>query len=267
MDQGEIVTQKLREPAAGSFEESMRYYRRKALVHFARTIALHRIALTGGEKLSRTYDLALKDLLERDGIGEQKGRLVEDMTKQALANLKTDFEFFIYKMLWSLTYFDIEKLVIELQANPDEVEKSVNGFNKAFDLVWGSGFTGTEEERSELASIVLPDKSLDRMREYSSRIFGFKLLDSEALRPEIDQVLVAIEVRHKIEHTNGRIDSKFVCNCRNRLKSTSWGDRESDMKEVGNKVSISNKDVLATYSALVAVVNRLTNEIKRLPIG
>ena len=62
MDKGEIVTQKLREPAAGSFEESMRYYRRKALVHFARTIALHRIALTGGEKLSRTYDLALKGM-------------------------------------------------------------------------------------------------------------------------------------------------------------------------------------------------------------
>ena len=102
------------------------------------------------------------------------------------------------------------------------------------------------------------------MRKYSSRILGFKLLDSEALRPEIDQVLVAIEVRHKIEYTNGRIDSKFVCNCRNRLKSTSWGDRESDMKEVGNKVSISTKDVLATYSALVAVVNHLTDEVLKL---
>ena len=57
------------------------------------------------ESLSPIYASTLRSLLKPHQLFGAEGRLREDLTKQALSNLKTDFEFFMYKTAWALTFF------------------------------------------------------------------------------------------------------------------------------------------------------------------
>jgi len=74
---------------------------------------------------------------------------------------------------------------------------------------------------------------------------------------------VAFEVRHKVEHTNGRVDQKFIDQCRERLANTSWADRPQ-LLQLGTAITITGIDVKKTYEAMTRQLEWLCARVKDL---
>jgi hypothetical protein len=63
--------------------------------------------------------------------------------------------------------------------------------------------------------------------------------------------VVAFEVRHLVEHCDGKPDSRFRDNVRNHRGGSTWGRRQD--LNAAEKVHVEDEDVAITYEAMLSV--------------
>ena len=125
--------------------------------------------------VAAAYDRQFKELLLRHGIVAREHRLQEDLTKQALMSLKTDFEFFLFRSSWALTYFKTEHVLGRLV----ELGSASNEDYRAVAAALGSAAlrheSCDEEMQTAVADALVPDMSLERIEHFLSSYFSIKL--------------------------------------------------------------------------------------------
>jgi len=244
-----------------TIEDQLDFYRAKCLIHLARAVALQTVGENADAATLDRYKRRLAELLPLQSLSDTEARMSEDITKRGLASLKTDFELYVYKVAWALTYFGSSHVLELLSKSPNRSP------TKEFPLVEGlviaaSKMPGDEAAGLVLADALVSDLSLDRTKSYLESVF--KLSFGKAPSPARHQVQLAFEVRHKIEHRNGYVDSKFVQATRKYIDRTSWADRKDVVSAVGAKIPIASVDLVATYESMKELVEWLHDESPRV---
>jgi hypothetical protein len=76
------------------------------------------------------------------------------------------------------------------------------------------------------------------------------------------QIYTAFEVRHLVEHRDGRIDREFVRKLAFMWIQSSWGKRGIPLEPL-EKVPVEEEDVIETHKAMLEATGLLTAEVLR----
>jgi hypothetical protein len=168
-----------------------------------------------------------------------------------LIALKADFELYLNRVLTVVWMAHFESLAAKAPARRDVslrelAEAAIQG---------GSG-------RDLVIDMVVPAHDLSRLvaslRE-ATDIRVPKDLPAFDFR-KWSQIQVAFEVRHLIEHRDGRIDSEFRTHVRHFWPNSSWG-RRGRLPSAPERITVDEADVVSTYEAMREAVRLVTDAL------
>jgi hypothetical protein len=74
------------------------------------------------------------------------------------------------------------------------------------------------------------------------------------------QICTAFEIRHLVEHNDGKVDNKFRSKLVGLWQHSTWGKREPSLERL-KKVVVEEEDVTETYKAMVDATGLLTEAV------
>ena len=74
------------------------------------------------------------------------------------------------------------------------------------------------------------------------------------------QIQVAFQVRHLVEHSDGKVDKQFVANVKHTWRNSTWGQCGPSVT-IGQKIGVNEQDVTATYEVMVEATTLLTQRL------
>jgi hypothetical protein len=236
------------------FRSSCAYYGEKCRKRLHRTklsrdLALDHLAEVLEAGGAARYEPLLSESLEPEERDAPRQKLVKVVVESQFLALKVNFEFFLNRMLYCLWSSQFEQLARRTRG---PLAKAVPLRDFALSL---SGEGGKEF----VIGRVVPAHGLDRMVECFQKTAGKSL--SNALNghdPALwAQIHSAFEVRHLIEHRNGRVDQRFIDEVASHAlwRKSSWSDLP-----LANQapVEVRAGDFDATCAAMVRAAEIIT---------
>ncbi len=167
-----------------------------------------------------------------------------------LLELKANFELYLAKLL-----------SLAVTSRPDDVLERARAAKLTITIpLWSVG--NVEACQSALERAFVPRHGLGRMATAVQQLTGVDLgralnagangrLERHQVWPQIRS---AFQVRHALEHNNGRIDSVFLDKVKPGLwRNSSWG-RRGEPLETGGKPDVCGPDVQDTQAAMLQAV-------------
>ncbi len=106
-------------------------------------------------------------------------------------------------------------------------------------------------------SKVAPDHGLEKLAGTLKKVSGIEL--SEKL-PLWSQICVAFEVRHLVEHLDGRVDAKFLRKVQKFWENSIWGKRSPSLDRL-KRITVEEGDIESTYRAMREAASLLTDAL------
>lgn len=117
--------------------------------------------------------------------------------------------------------------------------------------------------RARIADALVPVRGFVPLLKFLREFFDLKL-EVVVGDPHYSQVRVAFEIRHKFEHTNGKVDKRFVDEVKNIMGKTSWKDDAERLSTVGSKIEIRYGDVERTSESMTHFARKLAESVRKL---
>jgi hypothetical protein len=213
---------------------------------------LHRTALArklaSDHILSKSTDLSSYSALVEGAVGvpdeDIRGQLLFVVIKTNFLLLKVHFEFFISRIIHCVWDYHLDELVAKKVPPLGKTEQqSLQPFARA---------VSKGNPKEYLLRRIIPSHGLTRMEKSLKESTGLSL---PAIVNRSDslywpQIHSAFEVRHLVEHTNGRVDTEFHDEvCPSPLwRRSSWGKQKLN---VGDEIVIGDADFDATLNAML----------------
>jgi hypothetical protein len=178
--------------------------------------------------------------------------------KVHLASLKANFELFLNRLLSIVGRFHFR----------DAMTTTPRDKRMRFRDLAEAGNSGLDDSDicEFIISKVVPEHGLGEFRKVLKRTTGIDLVAALHQKNTSDwpQIYTAFEVRHLVEHRNGRVDRKFLAEVDQKLWSqSSWGRGGSGLPMLLEKVPVEEEDVIKTYEAMLGATRLLTAEVLR----
>jgi hypothetical protein len=235
--------------------ERLRHYGRKCEQHLTRVRLSHALSLTAVEGVTRTDDLALEELV-RGSFDESPpdmlgGKLRWGLNELHLGALKADFELFLNRILTEVWKADFLRLAIERTPKKNIRLKEL-----------AAAVAGGASGRECVVEAVVPKHGL---KELAEAIYKTTDIDLSENLPEYDfsrwsQVCVAFQVRHLIEHSDGKADSRFRNEVKKFWEHSTWGKRHPELDKV-DRLRVDAADVWSSYAAMRDAARLLANAL------
>jgi len=263
-----LVTAEIPKKDLRTFDDWLDHHVTKCRIHLARTMALHQVFQEPPHEHSaevtevgKLYRDILRELAHRDKNLGEPDKLQKDLTTQALTNLKTDFQYFANRVARVWTKYHLDVTLERLEQIPKNPWQS--RLNGVAPRRKGERSLRDDDSLNEFLDKLVPGGGLPNIQRYLGHSSELKLASLEAKTQH--QILVAFQVRNKYEHTNGKVDSKFVEDVEKIIGDTSWADWWKRMPDdpVGEKIPVRPKDVKHTYNEMVNAVDWLDEELRR----
>lgn len=240
-------------------EERLRYYGVKCVEHLNRVRLSHMLAVSAISTAASPLEPIVEHLL-RDSFDESTpphlhaSKLLRGLHEIHLVSLKANFELYLNRSLTAVWLSHLTSLVGRV---PSESSASLREIAAAI--------AGEDEPQSAAALEFIVDRIvpvhalglLVSALQNATDINAPKVLNQHdfQLWP---QLLVAFEVRHLLEHRDGKVDKKFQAKVGGLWSNSSWKDRHL---ETMTKVTLEAKDVEITHEAMVQASRLLTAEL------
>ena len=224
--------------------ERLRYYGRKCDQHLSRVRLSHVLASHSPEIDVAQLESSINELV-RASFEEAQPDLRDRKLRQGLHEvhlvaLKAEFELYLNRMLTVLWTAHFDSLAGKAPGKRDVslrelAEAAMHGVaSRDFVIqmvVPAHGLAALVGSLKEATDIELP-KDLPA--------YDFS---------QWSQIQLAFQVRHLIEHRDGRVDSDFRTHARKFWSNSSWGRRGS-MPGVLERITVEEVDVACTYGAM-----------------
>lgn len=197
--------------------------------------------------------LVAESIETTEANASQVRRKLEKIIVQShFLNLKVNFEFFLNRILHCLWSHQFEQLVRQTRNPLLKEEVPLRDVALALSAAGGGG-------KEFIIDTIVPAHGLDRMAECFKATTGITLpaafnAQSSKLWPQIHS---AFEVRHLIEHRNGKIDQRFLDQVAGRplWKNSSWSNFPVALHQ---SIEIRESDFEATWNAMIPAVQIIT---------
>jgi hypothetical protein len=180
--------------------------------------------------------------------------------------LKATFELFLYRLLSTVWTFHFTELVPTISG---DVHVSLHELAASFEQVTESSVSMPS---TFIIDKIVPEYGLPRFKTLLEKATDINLpdvLNGKDFRCW-PQIYTAFEVRHLVEHNDGKVDKKFRAKFRGNLaglwQRSTWGKREPSLERL-EKVVVEEEDVIETYTAMLNATSLLTEEVLRWSSG
>jgi hypothetical protein len=230
----------------------LRYYGKKCEQHLSRVRLSHLLALRGAhidapapdsgvDKLTRAaFDDSESDLLNT--------KLRRELHELHLMSLKSDFELYLNRVLTVLWTAHFAILVPKARSQ----QVALRDIGEA--AVQGISVLEFAIER------ILPTHGLNALADALTNATDIRLPDAAGAFSQWSQIRVAFEVRHLVEHRDGKVDADFRKHVDQFWANSTWGKRDPAVASVG-KIVVEEQDVVDTYGAMCNATQRLTDAL------
>jgi hypothetical protein len=235
------------------FRSKCNYYGDNCQQRLYRTQLSHELALRHlGEALNSGLGVELAPLLDKALSAKDRKeprlseKLVRIIVESHFLTLKVNFEYFLNRMLYCLWWWQFEQL-----AHRSRVKVP---------LRYGAHMLSNEEARERVIDSVIPRHGLGSLKD------SFKKVTDKSLPEELnarskglwDQINTAFEVRHLVEHCDGKVNEDF----RHHVKwqCSSWSDFPMSVPE---RIQVRRKDFDVTLGAMkqaAEIITTLTSD-------
>ncbi|HXM94203.1 MAG TPA: hypothetical protein VOA64_08120 [Candidatus Dormibacteraeota bacterium] len=238
------------------FSEQLTRYERKGREHLSRVRLSHVLALKTLQGVNSLLDEELKTDEELQGlVSKSFGSTTANKTKMRgilhdlhLVSLKANFELFLDRILVTIWKFHFDQLAafippaVSLRAEKRYPHDDCNRRD----------FIIENEE-------VVPPHGL-QLLEALTKVTNIhcKEVLSKSYWP---QIFTAFQVRHLVEHCDGKVDKTFRMKVDKFWRDSSWGRRQSQSLSELKKVVTEKEDVDETYAAMWESTELLSKEV------
>lgn len=237
--------------------ERLRYYGEKCAQHLNRGRLSHVLALRGvcldapslqskfQNLIRASYDEIKQDLLD--------GKLRHGLHELHLVSLKADFELYLNRVLTVLWTAHFDRLAQNAPKRPDVSLRDI-----ADATIQGA------TARDFVIEAVVPAHGLAALTDAVEQATGISV-PKDLIRTDFEysqwsQIRVAFEVRHLIEHRDGKVDCKFREHVEGFWDKSTWGKRDVEVTNL-QKVTVEEEDVVSTHSAMCKASRVLTDAL------
>jgi hypothetical protein len=207
-------------------------------------LALHYLDEVGDRGVGAQFAPLLQEALKPQDreLPRLHEKLVKIIVESHFLTLKVNFEYFLNRMLYCLWSWQFEQLA---RRSPTKLSLR--------DVVQALSDDGARER---LVDSLIPAHGLERLKD------SFKEATDKSLPVELDtrtaglwnQIDTAFEVRHLVEHCNGRVNQKFINKV--QWRQSSWRDfAVSDQAQI----EVRRKDFEETCAAMVGAAKIITD--------
>lgn len=234
--------------------QRIEHYGRKCEQHLNRDRLSHLLSLAAVETGRTSADARVGKLIrasfDESGLGDRDEKLRRGFHEIHLVSLKADFELYLNRVLsaiWTAHFASLANSVPEERRVPlQDVAQAIARHSEAIPAA-----------REFVIEQVVPRHGLTRLADALAETTGIdlrKLLNKQefTLWPQIQ---VAFEVRHLVEHRDGRVDKEFRSKVRKVWSNSTWS--RIDLERV-NKIIVEDRDVDRTHEAMVTACRTLT---------
>lgn len=228
--------------------ELIGYYSDRCREHLTRVRMSHYVGLSACRShlpAGRVHGLMVRSYGDRQPFPDPRGQLATTVHKVHLVALKTNFELYLNRLLWA--FWTTRFKLLAAQRNE---QRKVDLKDLANTL------QGEQEDRADavrdfLIDQIIPRHGLANLVEELRFASGRRLDDLILARnPRYwAQIEVTFEVRHLVEHRDGRIDRQFRSAVASRWPRTSWG-RRLDLGTI-SRIPVEGQDVVQAYRAMM----------------
>jgi hypothetical protein len=240
-----------------SAAERLRHYGRKCDQHLSRVRLSHLLALDGLRIDAAGLALHINDLV-RASFEEVQSDLRDMKLRRGLHEvhliaLKADFELYLNRVLtvvWTAHFASLADKA------PGKRDVSLRQLAEA--AVHGNA------GRDFVIQMVVPEHGLTALVGTLKEATGIELpRDLPAYDfAQWSQIQVAFDVRHLIEHRDGRVDSDFRAHVKKFWSNSSWGKRNR-LPDLLDRITVEEADVGYTYDAMRDAARLLTEALVR----
>ncbi len=225
-------------------------YRRKCEQHLRRTMVSHELAQKALEEVD-AVEFAEQHAGLFDG-GGSVDRLGEVLVKSHFVLLKVEFELFLHLLAleaWRVALMEHREGICDL--GKPAAKKLANTAPKLHVLL------PFDDVTEAICDAVVPRHGLTSLVEEMS-VVGLDIVRScNTAAPEVwPQIRTAFEVRHLIEHRNGRTDERFRKAVESLWPRSSWGRRNAELQGEA-QITVTESDLRATCDAMFLMLDSL----------
>jgi len=241
---------------SGKCEAELRRYEKKCLQHLARVRLSHRLANAAldGEQSARAASNNL--LLEAFGNQLSPDESIRKLGNQIhaihLVALKADFELFLNRVLFTIWECHFDSLADRAPTDKSSLRDLA--------IKAASGLHG-DSTPAFLVQQIVPSYGLHELTDCLKSATGIDLhavlnLGGHKIWA---QIFTAFQVRHLIEHRNGKADVSFKHKVAKLWRNTSWGERKPLESLV--KIETTADDFCRTREAMSTAVPLVANAL------
>lgn len=240
-------------------EKRLQYYGAECVKHLNRVRLSHMLAVSAISLAASPLEPSVEHLL-RDSFDESTPpslrvtKLLAGLHEIHLVSLKTNFELYLNRSLTAIWMSHLTSLADQV---PSETRVSLQELATA---IAGEDEPQGMAARDFIVERIVPDHGLERLVPALQNVTDInapKVLNQHDFRLW-PQLQVAFEVRHLVEHRDGKVDTRFQDKVRRLWSNSSWKDR--DPKTL-SKITVEATDVEVTHSAMVQATRLLTAEL------
>lgn len=190
----------------------------------------------------------------RDDIFEATLRSV--LHELHLVSLKANFELFLNRLLstmWTFYFADLSHTISAGESVP--LRELAESFERVAEPGAGA--------RDLVIDRIIPVHGLHRFESALKQAANIQLRDvlNHKDYRSWPQIYTAFEVRHLVEHRDGKVDNGFRERLRAVWSNSSWGVRES-LQHL-KKIAVEEEDVIQTYTAMLEATGLFTEAVLR----
>jgi len=197
------------------------------------------------------YDSLVQQSLDQPGE-DVRDDLLALITKTHFLLLKVNFEFFLNRLTHAVWDCHFRELIQRKKL-----------LSERFRLEEFATAVLHEAAKEYVLDKVVPTHGLDRFVTVLAESTGIDIQHAVASADARawSQIHSAFEVRHLIEHTNGKVDREFwnTVVTQPLWRNSSWGGQKIDL---GTKVEIRDQDFDQTFAAMVAATDIIAEQLK-----
>jgi hypothetical protein len=241
------------------FSERLTHYETKCRQHLSRVRLSHVLALgaLSGEKV-QSDDIAelIRVSFDDEMQDRYKAKVHTVLHKLHLLSLKANFELFLNRLLSTVWTFHFPELRPTI---PGDMSLPLRKLAAEF----GPKTESSVDVREFIINRIVPAHGLQQFEKALAKATRIQLSDvlNRKNVHNWPQIYTAFEVRHLVEHRDGRADNEFRTKLAQVWVQSSWGRRQR--LERLKKVPVEKEDVVETYTAMLDATELLTAEVLR----
>lgn len=225
-----------------SAAQRLRYYTSKCVQHLSRVRLSHALALDGLtiEAEEPEFNEILLAAFDTRDEGQREAKLHRGLHELHLTALKAEFELYLNRLLTVIWDEHFPRLATDLKRRSKYTLRDLAGA-----VIEG------KTSKEFIIEKVVPTHGLEQFVDgfESATAINIPKVISQRGPSLWQQIKVAFEVRHLIEHRDGRVDVRFREHVKPYWEHSSWGRLEVELEQVA-RVPVDNEDVIVTYDAM-----------------